>query len=770
MLKWGRGLAGFFACIIIVAVVLVQINIHKFNNAFEVNNVAKNTEELSKLETNEDKVKYIENYFEKLGTSPGGEEGTYVQNFNTMIPVYNSTPSLYIKNNDSVVRSFVYGEDFRESLLGFGGNGDVSGKIYLLEDNMSSLSKDILKNNIILSSRALTDEDIDYAVNSGCKAIMMIDPDVSKKESVDTRLKQAKSTIIYRVSQRLFSELSSNYINNLDAHLKVDVSFKMESTPNILSKIQGKSKSAGYSIISAHISDDNSGIALLMEYARVLKMQDNIPEKTIVFAVWNSFDEGMKGSNYYVENPIYPLKETEVFVLDDVASLNSRVMNISTYGKAGQFIMNKLSDYAMHRGIRPNVTNDILYNDSKTFLLKDTPAVLINGDRSGGQVSSYEFFQQGDFADAGQVLLNYIQRDIYKDWSQGMIQSKEKSYIITFVIVFLIMYLFKSVYKTKPSIKLLGISAENIYYSSIFNIIDKIVNGAALVGVIIFITAFIVYIPSSFDLVKYNGSYISNHSIYFSFESTIEYIRNFFDKGLGKTDSGFSVAFIISFSIIKSIGLILSSVILAFIVGTSIGIISSFKNKKRGNISFIGPIAMLSLPDVLIAISVQLLFIILRQNNILHSGSSEITKFLLPFISLAIIPTAYISRIAQIAVKEEITKDYIMAARAKGLSTFNILKDHLLISVAIKVVETLPSVLNIIVSNVIIVEYVFSYPGIVYQLFSYFKDYDIRTCVGLIIGIGVVYFILTAIFKGLSIIINPFKRRAMIGGKQNEKA
>lgn len=770
MLKWGRGLAGFFSCIIIVAVVLVQINIHKFNNAFEVNNVAKNTEELSKLETNEDKVKYIENYFEKLGTSPGGEEGTYLQNFNTMIPVYNSTPSLYIKNNDSVVRSFVYGEDFRESLLGFGGNGDVSGKIYLLEDNMSSLSKDILKNYIILSSRALTDEDIDYAVNNGCKAIMMIDPDVSKKESVDTRLKQAKSTIIYRVSQRLFSELSSNYINNLDAHLKVDVSFKMESSPNILSKIQGKSKGAGYSIISAHISDDNSGIALLMEYARVLKMQDNTPEKTIVFAVWNSFDEGMKGSNYYVENPIYPLKETEVFVLDDVASLNSRVMNISTYGKAGQFIMNKLSDYAMHRGIRPNVTNDILYNDSKTFLLKDTPAILINGDRSGGQVSSYEFFQQGDFADAGQVLLNYIQRDIYKDWSQGMIQSKEKSYIIAFVIVFLIMYLFKSVYKTKPSIKLLGISAENIYYSSIFNIIDKIVNGAALVGVIIFITAFIVYIPSSFDLVKYNGSYISNHSIYFSFESTIEYIRNFFDKGLGKTDSGFSVAFIISFSIIKSIGLILSSVILAFIVGTSIGIISSFKNKKRGNISFIGPIAMLSLPDVLIAISVQLLFIILRQNNILHSGSSEITKFLLPFISLAIIPTAYISRIAQIAVKEEITKDYIMAARAKGLSTFNILKDHLLISVAIKVVETLPSVLNIIVSNVIIVEYVFSYPGIVYQLFSYFKDYDIRTCVGLIIGIGVVYFILTAIFKGLSIIINPFKRRAMIGGKQNEKA
>lgn len=766
MLKWGRGLAGFFACIIIITLMLVQVNEHKFNNTFEVNNVVKNTEELSKLETNEEKVKYIENYFEKLGVSPGGEDGAYVQDFKTMVPVYNSTPTFLIKDkSDNIIKSFIYGEDYRESLLGFGGNGDVSGKIYLLEDNMETLSKDILENYIILSSRALTDKDIEYAVDNGCKAIMMIDPDVSQKESIDTRLKQAKSTIIYRVSQRLFSELRSNYINNLDVYLKVDASFKMESTPNVLSKIQGKSKSAGYSIISAHISDDNSGIALLMEYASVLKMQKNTPEKTIVFAVWNSFDEGMKGSNYYVENPIYPLNESEVFVLDDVAWLSSGVMNISTYGEIGQFMLDKLSDYAMYRGIRPNVKFDILDNDSKAFLLRDTPAILINGDKSGGQINSYGLFQQGDFSDVGQVLLSYIQRDIYKDWSQGLIQGKEKIYLITFGIVFLIIYLFKSVYKIKPSIKLLGISAESIYYLSTFNVVDKIVKGIALVGVIVFITAFIAYVPNSFDLVKYNGNYISNHSISFAVENSINYIRAFFDKGLGKTDGGFSVAFIISFSIIKSIGLILSSVILAFIVGTAIGIVSSFKNKKKGSISFIGPIAMLSLPDVLIAISVQLLFIFLRQKNILNSGSSEVTKFLLPFISLAIIPTAYISRIAQIAVKEEMTKDYIMAARAKGLSNFNILKDHLLISVAIKVVETLPSVLNIIVSNVIIVEYVFSYPGIVYQLFSYFNDGDIKTCVGLIIGIGVVYFILTAIFKGLSIIINPFKRRAMMGGK-----
>ena len=139
-------------------------------------------------------------------------------------------------------------------------------------------------------------------------------------------------------------------------------------------------------------------------------------------------------------------------------------------------------------------------------------------------------------------------------------------------------------------------------------------------------------------------------------------------------------------------------------------------------------------------------------------GNHKVSGFIFPFICLAVIPTAYISRIAEITVREEIHKDYIIAAKAKGVSNFNILINHILIGVIIRVVETLPAVLNVIISNLIIVEYLFSYQGIVYQLFCYFKDGDIKTCTGLIIGIGLTYCIIIFILKIISFFINPFKR------------
>lgn len=771
MLKWGRGLAGFFICIIVIFLLIFQINNHKFNNAFFSDNVNKNAEEISSLKTDDEKVQYMEQFFKELNIASAGEDNTYLQNFKTMLPVYNSTPELSIRDKaNNIVKSFNYEQDFKESLNGFGGTGNESGKIYVLNDNIKQVSKEILQNHIILSDKELGQEDLAYAVENKCKAIILLNKNAGLIENFDMSTKRVESLIIYKVSPNVFQEIQSIAKEDLRLYLSVDVSFKMKDTPNFLAKIPGKSKSSGYVIISSHIDEDNSALGLLMEYARVLKMQKSVPDKTIIFAVWSNYKEGMRGSKYYTDNPVYPLKESEVFVLDNMSSFNSEVLNMASFGEVGTVFTNKLSAYAKKLGIRSNIEVEIKKNDVEAFLFKDIPAVLLTGDRASNYYLNDQPIDENPSSDVGQVLLNYIQREVYNDWFQGLLFKNEILYISIVVLITLSIYLLKRIYKYNLAGKNMREKLEGIYYSSVFSIVDKSMQILIILGVVSFFIAFIVYIPNDFNVVKYDGDYISNYAIYSIAQDAILYIRDFFVNGMGKTETGFEIGFIISFSIIKSISLILSSVILAFLVGIIIGTLSAFKGKKKNNIGFIGPIAVLSLPDVLIAICVQLLVIFLREKNILHINSNELSKFLLPFISLAIIPTAYIARVAQIAVKEEITKDYIIAAKSKGLSNFYILKDHLLISVVIKVIETLPSVLNIIVSNVIIVEYLFSYPGIVYQLFSYFRDGDIKTCIGLIMGIGVVYFILSFIFKILAIIINPFKRLNIIGGKQNEKA
>jgi hypothetical protein len=109
-------------------------------------------------------------------------------------------------------------------------------------------------------------------------------------------------------------------------NLRVDFDEK-RPTKNVLAKISGIDKTLRneYVIVGAHMdhlgidmtgdvlngADDNaSGTAVVMEAARVMKLNAFKPKRTIVFALWAAEEEGLLGSKYYTENPLYPIDQT----------------------------------------------------------------------------------------------------------------------------------------------------------------------------------------------------------------------------------------------------------------------------------------------------------------------------------------------------------------------------------------------------------------------------------------------------------------------------
>ncbi|MCE7700078.1 MAG: M28 family peptidase, partial [Methanobacterium paludis] len=783
MKKWIKGLSGFFIFLIIIILVLSQILSHNFNEkAFDAGNAYKITEELSSAEYNGRQagtegnykaLKYIENYFRSIGLSPAGDKGAYYQNLKIMLPVYNSAPELSVRDSSgNIIKRFKYGEDFRDVLTGFGGVGSAYGKLYFCNQEINKIPADTLKSSVVLAKSPMSDNDIEYAIDNGCRAFIYPENDVTQKEAFDMKSKYGKSAVIFIISDSTFNALNDYMNQGMSVDMKVDASFQMKDTPNVLGKIEGTDKNAGYVVISAHMDGDGqlgtgsyvpgsmhdaSGTAMVMELARAMAVQKTKPEKTIIFAAWNGFEEKLSGSGYYVNHPLYPLDKSEVIVLDSIGSNMNISVLFSTYGSKDDALMNKMVSYFQDKNVPPFMTQNLAGNDNENFYLKNVPAVLISGSIGSDIIDTpkdnMQYIGKDRIDSIGNSLMSCIHREFYKDWFHGLFTQKEEIFIAVLIAVMMLIYLFKSIYKIIPSGKILGAELENIYYSTTFGLIDKITQILVTVLLASFLIAFIVYVPSNFDIVLNNGSYMTNYSLYIIAQNALAYLRELVTHGLGKTQMGFNVSYIISFSIIKSVILVLSSVTLAFVAGTISGVLSGFRHRGGNSSSFLGSIAVISLPDVLIAVLIQLFCAYLYENNILTPGTDGNTSFIFPFICLAIIPTAYISRIAQIAVREELNKDYIMAARAKGLSNFSVMKNHLLISVVIKVVEALPSVLNIIISNLIIVEYLFAYPGIVYQLFSYIKEKDIKTCVGLIIGIGMVYCILVLIFKLIALII-----------------
>jgi Zn-dependent M28 family amino/carboxypeptidase len=88
-----------------------------------------------------------------------------------------------------------------------------------------------------------------------------------------------------------------------------------------------------------HGADDNaSGVAGVLELARILSAQNPKPRRTIVFIAFSGEEEGLLGSDYYVNHPIVPLANTVAMInMDMIGRLNDHKLIIGGMGTASEW-------------------------------------------------------------------------------------------------------------------------------------------------------------------------------------------------------------------------------------------------------------------------------------------------------------------------------------------------------------------------------------------------------------------------------------------------
>jgi aminopeptidase YwaD len=88
-----------------------------------------------------------------------------------------------------------------------------------------------------------------------------------------------------------------------------------------------------------HGADDNaSGTAGLLELARLLKSQRPRPKRTVIFIAFGGEEEGLLGSNYYVNHPVTPLSNTVAMInMDMIGRLKDRKLIIGGAGTAREW-------------------------------------------------------------------------------------------------------------------------------------------------------------------------------------------------------------------------------------------------------------------------------------------------------------------------------------------------------------------------------------------------------------------------------------------------
>jgi Zn-dependent M28 family amino/carboxypeptidase len=96
--------------------------------------------------------------------------------------------------------------------------------------------------------------------------------------------------------------------------------------------------------------DNASGAAALLEIARAYKQLKTPPRRSILFLSVTAEEQGLLGSRYYAEHPLYPLSRTAVDINMDGMNVHGRTRDIVMIGLGNSTLDEVVADAARQQG------------------------------------------------------------------------------------------------------------------------------------------------------------------------------------------------------------------------------------------------------------------------------------------------------------------------------------------------------------------------------------------------------------------------------------
>ena len=184
-----------------------------------------------------------------------------------------------------------------------------------------------------------------------------------------------------------------------------------------------------------------------------------------------------------------------------------------------------------------------------------------------------------------------------------------------------------------------------------------------------------------------------------------------FDFGPSIKKEGRTVLGIIGEGMKTSAKLGLSASGIALVSGVILGAIAALRrNKFADRLIMVITTAFVSMPSFIIGSL--LLLVVAGMLQWLPANGETTAGLVLPIITLALYPAAYITRLTRSSMLDVLGQDYIRTAKAKGVSPVRIIFGHALRNALIPVITYVGPMLAYIVTGSLVVEQIFAVPGI----------------------------------------------------------
>lgn len=747
---------------------------------------------------NEATMAYIEAAFSSYGIKEVPEElglGNigYRQPFNLIVPDIDLNPSFMVYGqDDDRVLSFDMYRDYNALPYYMGGGLDFDGPVLMAGTNLLRTEPELIRDSLVVVDAGHMDAKwVQYVADHGGKGLLICTDKAGyslarryeRTKSLSTSGKTGDSLLLGYLSKEAYDELEDILGDEKDgkqgrplgiinrAQIHIDMEFPVVETTNIIGFIEGKGKKDQVLIISANLDNvgmasesthfpgtlsKTSGLAGLLEIARILGSLEGACEESILFVAFNGQEADMAGTEYFIRNLDLNPDFVRHIHIDGIGEDSYDPISLAYNPNLSTILGQQMAMYGQDQEIQV-ASLPALGGTIAMFGNASIPSITLSSSQVVNNLDdTIDGLSTSKLENSLKLLMAFLQHEVYGDNYIDFMTGSEKVIVGLLLFFGLVHIVLDQFIKLYPNKIFYGRRMDQIGLSSPVMILRGFYRYVFPYGVAVFVLAIIANINPETNVVIRGNRMTSNFSMYLTLKDALHYVRSLVNPATYNQETVGNILEVIQSAGSKSIQLVAGALSLAFIVGIIRGLYEGYRHKGK-ELRSLGSLLIFSIPDVLVVTLGLLLhtFIAIRfpdLNQRLQPG-----EYLFPLLTLSVIPTIYISRITYVTIHEELTKDYIRHAKALGYSKSRIYMTEMMPAILYKILDSIPAILTMVFSNMIIVEYLFNYNGVVYYLLYLYNRHDVQRFVPLAVSLGLIYIVLTSITSYIRFLLNPMK-------------
>ena len=232
------------------------------------------------------------------------------------------------------------------------------------------------------------------------------------------------------------------------------------------------------------------------------------------------------------------------------------------------------------------------------------------------------------------------------------------------------------------------------------------------------------------------------------------------DFGTSTLYSGQSVQSILAARIVPSALIGIQAVLAGLVIGLILGIVAAYRhNTPLDYLTMVVSVLGISVPNFVIAALLQYFFG-LKWGLLPVAYWESYACSILPSLALSFGVIAQIARFVRTEMLTVLQQDYILMAKAKGLSPVKILLRHALRNSLLPVITILGAIIVNVLTGSLAVESIYSVPGIGSLFVDTIKANDYSTILGLTVFYSAFYVVVILLIDILYCVIDPRIRLA----------